>query len=48
MYVIFISGLILWIVYSVLVKDLAIFLANIITFSLAFPVLLVIIKNKIK
>ena len=46
MYLIFVSGVFFWIIYGFLIKDMAILIANTLTFSLAFPVLIVVIKNK--
>lgn len=46
MYLIFVSGVIFWIIYGLLIKDMAIIMANVITFSLAFPVLIMVIKNR--
>lgn len=48
MYISFVSGVILWILYSFLVKDLAVFICNVVTFMLAFPVLLFVIRNRQK
>jgi MtN3 and saliva related transmembrane protein len=47
MYIIFICGIILWIVYSILIKDLAMFAGNIITLSSTIPVLYWVIKNNV-
>jgi MtN3 and saliva related transmembrane protein len=46
MYLIFVTGVICWIIYGILVKDMAILIANVITFTLAFPVLIVVVKNR--
>ncbi len=46
MYIFFVSGVILWIIYSYLVKDIAVFICNIVTFLLAFPVLVFVIKSR--
>ena len=46
MYLMFVSGVFFWIVYGFLIQDMAILIANTLTFSLAFPVLIVVIKNK--
>ena len=46
MYLIFVTGVICWIAYGALVHDVAILAANIITFIFAFPVLIVVIKNR--
>ena len=48
MYLIFVSGVVCWIIYGLLIKDMAILTANVITFSLAFPVLIMVIKNRNK
>jgi MtN3 and saliva related transmembrane protein len=46
MYVIYLTGLSLWIVYSVLIKDITLLIANAVTFILAFPILVIAIKHK--
>ena len=46
MYLIFVTGVICWIIYGLLIKDIAILVANVVTFSLAFPVLIMVIKNR--
>ncbi len=47
-YLIFILGLICWIIYSIILKSLPIFTANTLTLALAAPVLYLVIKNKIR
>ncbi len=48
MYVLFLSGVSVWLIYGILVDDLAILLANIFTFLLALPVLIITLINKLK
>lgn len=46
MYLIFVSGVLCWIIYGALINDMAILLANVVTFCLALPVLIMRIINK--
>lgn len=46
MYVMFVCGVSVWIVYGMMVGDTAILLANIFTFLLALPVLIMILLNR--
>lgn len=46
MYTMFIIGVISWIFYGYLKSDFAVLTANIITFVLAFPVLIMVISDK--
>lgn len=46
MYLIFVTGVVCWVIYGVIIKDTALIIANVVTFSLAFPVLVVVIKNR--
>ena len=48
MYLCFVSGVVLWMLYGVLVKDIPILLCNIVTFIFSSPVLICIIINKKK
>ena len=47
MYIIFIIGIFLWLIYGILIKSYEIILANTITFPLAIYVLVYVIKNDI-
>jgi MtN3 and saliva related transmembrane protein len=46
MYIIFTSGVLLWLVYGVLTKDMPVILANSVTFVLSFIILVLKIKYK--
>jgi len=46
MYVAINIGTFLWLVYGLLIKEIPIIFANLITFSLAFTILILKIKNK--
>lgn len=46
MYVMFTIGVLLWAVYGFIKSDLAVFVANIMVFLFAFPVLLIALKNR--
>jgi MtN3 and saliva related transmembrane protein len=46
MYIIFTSGVLLWLVYGVLTKDMPVILANVVTFVLSFIILSLKIKYK--
>ncbi|MBN1907490.1 MAG: SemiSWEET transporter [Deltaproteobacteria bacterium] len=46
MYIIFTSGVLLWLIYGILTKDMPVMLANAITFVLSFTILLLKIKYK--
>lgn len=45
MYSMFITGVMSWIIYGYLIKDLAVLLANIVTFFLALPIFVILIKG---
>lgn len=45
MYIMFLTGVISWVIYGFLRADIAVFIANIITFFLAVPVLLITLIN---
>ena len=47
MYIIFIIGIFLWLIYGILIKSYEIIFANTITFPLAIYVLVYVIKNDI-
>ncbi|OHD12494.1 MAG: hypothetical protein A2086_10475 [Spirochaetes bacterium GWD1_27_9] len=47
MYIIFCSGIILWLIYGILINSFPIILFNSITFILNFLILLTIIKNNL-
>ena len=46
MYLILTSGVFLWLVYGILVKDLPLIIANAITFAFTFTILILKIKYK--
>ena len=46
MFLLFCCGLILWITYGILQKDIPIIITNIATFILAFPILVMKLKYK--
>lgn len=46
MYVIFTSGVLLWLIYGIFIKDIPVILANAITFILSFTILILKIKYK--
>ena len=48
MYLLFVTGVLLWIAYGVLQSDLAIIVANVLVFLLAFPILCIVWKNYFK
>ncbi|WP_432454862.1 MULTISPECIES: SemiSWEET transporter [unclassified Agarivorans] len=45
MYALFVLGVFLWLVYGILLEDLPIIIANIITFTLASAILLLKVKD---
>ncbi|OOF42411.1 hypothetical protein BKG93_12010 [Rodentibacter ratti] len=45
MYIMFLTGVISWVVYGFLRSDIAVLIANVITFFLAAPVLLITLIN---
>jgi MtN3 and saliva related transmembrane protein len=46
MYIIFTTGVLLWLVYGVLTKDMPVILANAVTFVLSFTILILKIRYK--
>jgi len=46
MYSIFSTGILLWLIYGVIIKDIPIMAANLITFMLSFTILVLKIKYK--
>ncbi len=46
MYIIFTSGVLLWLIYGIFIKDMPVILANAITFVLSFTILILKIKYK--
>ncbi len=46
MYSMFVLGVVLWLVYGIVIKDIPIIIANIFTFSLSGTILVVKIINK--
>ena len=44
MYVIFTSGVLLWLIYGILTRDIPVMLANAVTFVLSFTILVLKIK----
>ncbi len=46
MFLLFCSGLLLWIIYGVFMKDIPVIMTNIATFILAFPILILKLKYK--
>ena len=48
MYAGFVSGVVLWIFYGALTKDIPIFIGNTLTFLLAAPVLYWVVRDQLK
>ncbi|MES2614516.1 MAG: SemiSWEET transporter [Bdellovibrionota bacterium] len=48
MYACFVTGVVLWIIYGSLIKDIVLTCCNIVTFLLSSPVLYWLIKNKLQ
>ncbi|MCU4674342.1 SemiSWEET transporter [Catenovulum sp. 2E275] len=48
MYIIFTTGVGLWLAYALFIQDMAMITANAITFVFAFAILVTIIKNTVK
>ncbi len=46
MFLLFCSGLLLWIVYGLFVRDIPVIMTNVATFILAFPILVLKLKYK--
>ncbi len=46
MFLLFCSGLLLWIVYGLFLKDIPVIMTNVATFILAFPILVLKLKYK--
>jgi MtN3 and saliva related transmembrane protein len=46
MYIIFTSGVLLWLVYGIMTKDMPVILANVVTFVFSFIILVLKIKYK--
>lgn len=46
MFLLFCSGLLLWIIYGISVKNIPVIMTNIATFVLAFPILVLKLKYK--
>jgi MtN3 and saliva related transmembrane protein len=46
MYISFVSGVVLWMLYGFLVGDLAVLICNVVTFMLASPVLFFVVRNR--
>lgn len=46
MFLLFCSGLLLWIIYGLFMKDIPVIMTNIATFILAFPILILKLKYK--
>lgn len=46
MYIIFTSGVLLWLIYGILTRDMPVMLANIVTFVLSFTILMLKIRYK--
>jgi len=45
MYLMFVSGVFMWLLYGIIIKDIPLILANIITFILSSSILLIKLKN---
>lgn len=48
MYILFVTGVSVWLVYGLIVGDTAIIVANILTFFLALPVLVIKVNNVLR
>lgn len=46
MYALFVCGLVLWLVYGVLINDIAVSAANLLTLLLALPILLMTLRRE--
>ncbi|MDJ0598502.1 MAG: SemiSWEET transporter [Crocosphaera sp.] len=46
MFLLFCSGLLLWIIYGLFLKDIPVIMTNVATFILAFPILILKLKYK--
>ncbi|EAZ94307.1 SemiSWEET transporter [Crocosphaera chwakensis] len=46
MFLLFCSGLLLWIIYGLFMRDIPVIMTNIATFVLAFPILILKLKYK--
>lgn len=46
MYLLFVTGVSVWLVYGLMVNDMAITIANVLTFLLALPVLLIKLSHR--
>ena len=46
MYAIFVCGLVLWLIYGLLIDDMAVSVANLLTLLLALPILLMTLRRR--